>query len=377
MIHRVLTMSDYNNHNDKVLMPILHKTLCVSLFSLLTLLSACSSEQTTVENREAEINSEQTATTQEINQNLSSKRQFNPTLGDTWIGNGISYGAYRDGESPDESLTAASDILEDMQILLPRWQLIRLYGADQQAENILKVIVDNELPIRVMQGIWLDAHKSPEQNEAQVTKAIELANKYPDIVVAVNVGNEILVDWAYHRIEDVDYVIDKIRQVRNSITQPVTVSDDYNFWNKPHAEKVANELDFICLHAYAFWNNKPLDIAMQWTVEIYDGIQSLYPNHTIAYCETGWPTSRIYNDGSYEGGLVGVAGEQEQLRFFQEYNAWATENKVISFYFSSFDENWKGGFDGDNPMAKAEKHWGLFKADRSSKLALQAGDKTD
>jgi exo-beta-1,3-glucanase (GH17 family) len=189
--------------------------------------------------------------------------------------------------------------------------------------------------------------------------------------VAVNVGNEIFVDWAVHRMEDMDAVINKIRQVRENISQPVTVSDDYNFWNKPHAQKIAAEIDFICLHAYAFWNNKPLDIAMQWTIDTYNDIQELHPEHKIAYCETGWPTSRIYNDGSYEGGLIGVAGEEEQKVFYDAYNAWANENNIISFYFSSFDENWKGGMDGDNPMAKAEKHWGLFKSDRSPKLALQ------
>lgn len=299
------------------------------------------------------------------------KREFNPTLDGKWIGNGISYGAYRDGEAPDDSITSQDHIKEDMQIMAPRWNLIRLYGADDQAENILKTIAKYDLPIKVMQGIWLDSHKPAEVNTDQVERAIKLANKFEDIVVAVNVGNEIFVDWSYHRIDDIDGVIEKIRQVRREIKQPVTVADDYNFWNKPHAQKVAAELDFICLHAYAFWNNKTIDIAMEWTDEIYQGIQKLHPSHNIAYCETGWPTSRVWNDGSYEGGLVGHASEENQKRFFDQYNTWVEQNKVISFYFSSFDEKWKGGFDGENPMDKAEKHWGLYFSDRSPKLALK------
>ncbi len=302
---------------------------------------------------------------------LADRRPFIPMIDDHWIGNGISYGAYRDGEIVDVDLTSAEHILEDMVILKPRWQLIRLYGADQQAENILQVIHDNNLPIKVMQGIWLDANDSAADNQEQVDKGIALANTYSDIIVAVNVGNEIFVDWSYHRIDDIDGVIKQIRQVRASIKQPVTVSDDYNFWNKEHAKKVAAELDFICLHAYAFWNNKPLDVAMQWTVDTYNDIQNLYPEMTIAYCETGWPTSRIYDDGSYEGGLIGVAGESEQKRFFEQYDQWVNDNNIISFYFSSFDEQWKGGFDGKNAMAKAEKHWGLYKSDRTPKQALQ------
>ncbi len=299
------------------------------------------------------------------------KRPFEPVMDGNWIGNGISYGAYRDGEAPGKSLTSKENILEDLTILAERWNLIRLYGADQQALNILEVIEENDLPIRVMQGIWLDAHKSAEENADQVRLAIEYANRFPDIIIAVNVGNEILVDWSYHRLDDIDSVIEKIRQVRASIKQPVTVADDYNFWNKPQAQQVANELDFICLHAYAFWNNKTLDIAMEWTESIYNDIQSRHPDHNIAYCETGWPTSRVYDDGSYEGGLIGKAGEAEQEVFFNQYDPWADRNKVISFYFTSFDEEWKGGFDGDNPMDKAEKHWGLYYGDRTPKQVLQ------
>ena len=299
------------------------------------------------------------------------KRPFEPTLDGEWIGNGISYGAFRDGEGPGVALTSKEHILEDLMILADRWNLIRLYGADQQSLNILEVIEENDLPIRVMQGIWLDAHKTEQENDEQVRLAIEYANRFTDIIVAVNVGNEILVDWSYHRLDDIDGVIEQIRQVRGSIAQPVTVADDYNFWNKPHAQQVADELDFICLHAYAFWNDKTLDIAMEWTASIYNDIQSRHPDHEIAYCETGWPTSRVYDDGSYEGGLTGKAGEAEQEVFFNQYDPWVEENKVTSFYFTSFDEKWKGGFDGDNPMDKAEKHWGLYFSDRTPKQVLQ------
>ena len=307
----------------------------------------------------------------EVDSSAQAKRDFNPVLDSQWIGNGISYGAYRDGEGPDQGLTSKADILEDMQILARRWSLIRLYGADDQSQNILEVIAEHNLPIRVMQGIWLDGHKTEAENTEQVRRGIELANRFPEIVVAVNVGNEIFVDWSWHRLDDMDKVIAQIREVRASIRQPVTVSDDYNFWNKPQAKKIADEVDFICLHAYAFWNNKTLDVAMDWTDSIYRDIQGRHPDHRIAYCETGWPTSRVYGDGSYEGGLIGKAGEDEQEVFFEQYDPWVERNQVISFYFSSFDEKWKGGFDGANPMDKAEKHWGLYNSDRSPKRALR------
>ena len=298
------------------------------------------------------------------------RRAFEPTLDGRWIGNGISYGAYRDGEGPGD-LTSKANILEDLQIVARRWNLIRLYGSGQQSRNILEVIRDHDLPIRVMQGAWVDAHQSAAENREQIDGVIALANDFPEIVVAVNVGNEIFVDWSYHRIDDMDQVIAWIREVRAQVRQPVTVNDDYNFWNKPHARRIAAEVDFIGLHAYAFWNDKTLDVAMEWTEEIYRDIQQRYPDHVVAYCETGWPTSRVYGDGSYEGGLVGRAGEAEQKIFFEQYDAWVERNRVISLYFEAFDEQWKGGFDGENPLDKAEKHWGLYDSQRRPKLVLQ------
>jgi exo-beta-1,3-glucanase (GH17 family) len=302
------------------------------------------------------------------------KRAFNPKIEGTWVGNGISYGAYRDGESPDKgSLTSRADILEDLELISSQWGLIRLYGADRQSENILEVIKDNNLPIRVMQGAWLGSNQTDEVNSEEIENLIRLANRFPNIIVAANVGNEIFVDWSAHRIEDMKGVIKYIRRVRSQILQPVTVVDDYNFWNKPQAREIAEEIDFIGLNAYAFWNNKRLDKAMAWTKSTYQDIQALYPGYLVASTETGWPTSRIYNDGSYEGTLIGKAGEVEQCRFFEQYNQWVDDNGIISFYFEAFDENWKGGFDGENAQDKAEKHWGVYKADRSPKKVISDG----
>ncbi len=300
------------------------------------------------------------------------KRAFNPTLDGQWIGNGISYGAYRDDEGPDnDRLTSKANILEDLQMVSTRWNLIRLYGSGPQSRNIIEVIRDNQLPIRVMQGAWVSEHQTQAEDNEQLEGAIALANDFPQIVIAVNVGNEIFVNWSWHRIKDMDKVIGYIRDVRARIRQAVTVNDDYNFWNKPAAKKIAAEVDFIGLHAYAFWNNKTIDEAMSWTDSIYRGIQEMHPDHLIAFCETGWPTSRIYGDGSYEGGLIGKAGEDEQKDFFDQYDAWVEKNRVISLYFEAFDEQWKGGFDGDNPMDKAEKHWGLYDSKRRPKKAMR------
>ena len=296
---------------------------------------------------------------------------FNPMHSNQWIGNGISYSPYRDGESPvTNSLTSKEDILEDLNLIAKNWNLIRLYGSDELSERVLQVIKEHNLPIKVMQGAWISGLQTTLENDKQVVDAVRLANQYKDIVVAVNVGNEILVDWSAHKLTDLDTVIDYIRFVKKSIQQPVTVNDDYNFWNKPQAVKIADEVDFIGLHFYAFWNNKTIDESLAWSKTTFADIQQRFPKKQLVIGETGWPTSRIYDDGSYEGGLMGKANVENLERFFKGYNEWINNEQIASFYFEAFDEKWKGGFDGLNAMDKAEKHWGVYYSNRQPKIEL-------
>ncbi|MBN2866031.1 MAG: hypothetical protein JXK16_08495 [Thiotrichales bacterium] len=296
---------------------------------------------------------------------------LNPEIDGAWIGNGISYAPYRDGESPVMgSVTSKENILEDLKLIAKNWQLIRLYGTGQASERILQVITEHKLPIKVMQGAWISGLQTQQQNDAEVAEVIRLANAYPEVVVAVNVGNEILVDWSAHKMRDINQVIAYVRQTRQAIKQPVTVNDDYNFWNKPSAQQLAKEVDFIGLHAYAFWNNITLDKSLSWTQGIYEDIQQRFPTMQLVMGESGWPTSRIYNDGSYEGSLIGEASVPNLKTFFDQYNDWINQEKIVSFYFEAFDEKWKGGFDGANPDDKAEKHWGVYYSNRQPKIEL-------
>ena len=54
-----------------------------------------------------------------------------------------------------------------------------------------------------MLGAWLSAEPGNEATNAkQIAQCIELAKTYKDIVVAVSVGNEILVDWSNHKLPE-------------------------------------------------------------------------------------------------------------------------------------------------------------------------------
>jgi exo-beta-1,3-glucanase (GH17 family) len=84
--------------------------------------------------------------------------------------------------------------------------------------------------------------------------------------------------------------------------------------------------------------------------------------------ETGWATRR-HEEGDQGKLMKGRVGEDEQKAFHDAFTAWARKQRVVAFFFEAFDENWKGGPRPDD----VEKHWGLFRADRTPKRAMAGG----
>lgn len=296
---------------------------------------------------------------------MLSRRAFSPMWGGAPVLEGISYGPYREGQRPGGPDPSRAEIEEDLRLLAKDWHVLRVYGSGGPTETILQVVRDEDLPLQVMVGAWIAADDDA-QNEAEVSTAIRLANAYPEQVVAVSVGNESQVFWSGHR-SDRDALIGHLKRVRAAVPQPVTTADDYNFWNKPESHAVADTVDFLLLHAYAMWNGKSLDEAVPWTAATVAAIQAEHPELPIVIGETGWATE-LNPEGSEGEHIKAPAGEAEQARFYREFNAWAVDNNVPHFYFSAFDEPWKGS---DDPR-EVEKHWGLYRVDRTPKPALEA-----
>jgi len=212
---------------------------------------------------------------------------------------------------------------------------------------------------------WLDEPITDEElaantlrNVAELQRGIELANRFDDIVVAVNVGNEALVEWNDHMVP-LEKVIAYVRQVKAAIDQPVTVADNYEWWIQDGAP-LAAEVDFLGIHTYPAWEEKTIDEALPYTIENMEGVHTALPGKPVAILEAGWASVAI------EFGER--ASEAKQVRYFRELKAWAADTNTTVFFFEAFDEPWKGN---PNKPLGAEKHWGLFNVDRTPKLVLR------
>ncbi len=310
-------------------------------------------------------------------QNPFITREFDPYLNGKWIGKAISYGCYRKGQAPGIKGPSESEILEDLKIILNHWNLIRVYGSDKDSERILKVIRKNNLPIKVMLGVWLEDEKEnpkrKNENIKEVLNAIKLANEYSEFISAINVGNETQVFWSAHKM-DIDDLIHYIRTVRNNTSVPVTTADDFNFWNKLISKSVAVEVDFIVVHIYPLWNGQSLEKSIEWMSNIFfNEIKKFHTDKTLVLGEIGWATkydSAKTGDGQQGSLIKGEVSYTAQEKFLLELSRWIDENQVATFLFEAFDEPWKGGDENSSPN-EIEKHWGVFYENRTPKESFQ------
>ena len=305
--------------------------------------------------------------------------------GDLLVGKvmAMAYSGFREGQHPDRGNGANNpsreEILEDLQILVEHdFTLIRMYDVGENTVDTLEVIDEHDLPIKVLLGIWLRAEVSnhegcpwldepiPDEtlaankieNQREVDRGIELADRFDDIVVAINVGNEALVEWNDHMVP-LEQVIAYVRQVKAEVAQPVTVADNYEWWIADGAP-LAAEVDFIGVHTYPAWENKTIDEALAYTVENIEDVHAALPDKPIVILEAGWATTALE--------FPEQASEENQARYYNEILDWATASNTTVFFFEAFDEPWKGN--PDNPDG-AEKHWGVFYVDRTPKQVMQ------
>jgi exo-beta-1,3-glucanase (GH17 family) len=291
----------------------------------------------------------------------------------------ICYSGYRDGQSPDGGdFPSYEQVKQDLLILENDWDSLRLYGSDAHSETVLQVIHNEKLSFDVMLGAYITAESNNPQcpwggvydeaqlqsnrqdNVQQIERLAELANNYSDIVSSVSIGNEASVSWTDHLVPT-ESLLEYAKQTKSRVSQPVTFCENYVPWLE-HLKPLAEHLDVISIHTYPVWEFKSIDEGLAYTIANYQAVVDAHPDKQIIITEAGWATNS--NGRGIESHNV---NEQFQQQYFHELMEWARQNSVLVYFFEAFDENWKGSNDPLEP----EKHWGLYKADRTPKLVMQ------
>ena len=294
-------------------------------------------------------------------------------------GRAICYSGFRAGQQPGVRYPSYEQVLEDLLLLQPHWQYLRMYDCDPHAEMVLEVIRKEKLVFKIMLGIYtvaeMNNHACPwgggvyteEQlklqrifNDKRIQKAISLANQYPQIICSISAGNETCVDWTANYIP-VNRVIEFVERLKEGTKQPVTFCENYVPWlNK--LKPLGEVVDFISIHTYPVWEYKNIHEAIHYTKDNYYAVAHTYPDKPTVITEAGWATN-----SNGRGIVAENVNEDLQKIYYNDLMEWTDQEQILTFVFEAFDEPWKGSSEPLEP----EKHWGLFKEDRTPKKVME------
>ena len=332
----------------------------------------------------------------------------------------ISYGAYR--ENTREVQPTVEQIKEDMKILSAMGvKILRDYNVQlQHATTLLKAIrqlneEDPSFEMYVMLGAWIDCQfawtdKEPnhelesEANAAEIQRAVDLANAYPDIVKIIAVGNEAMVRWATSYFVRPNVVLKWVNHLQDlkksgdlAADLWITSSDDFSSWGGGDTsyhtydlESLIKAVDYVSMHTYPmhnshynpyFWvvpadeesltDKEKIHAAMlrakQFVIDQYNGVlnymHSLGVDKPLHIGETGWATVCV---ADYGANGSKAADEYKSGLYYQHMREWTNENNISCFYFEAFDECWKDR----NSEQGSENHFGLITLQGEAKYGL-------
>ncbi len=208
--------------------------------------------------------------------------------------------------------------------------------------------------MKVLLGAWVSPN--PKNTRLEIEQLIATANRYPDVVQAVVVGNEALLrkDISGARLAQL------ISEVKSRVKQPVTYADVWEFWLK--YPQIAPVVDFITIHLLPYWEDQPTGIdndeALKHVAAVREEYARRFAPKDILIGETGWPS----HGRQRETAVPSLVNEAKFIRGFvdlAERNGWKYN------LIEAFDQPWKRVNEG-----AVGGYWGLFDADRHDKHIL-------
>lgn len=249
---------------------------------------------------------------------------------------GFCFSLYEEGQEPGDPISA-EQIHRRLKILAPHTEWIRSFSCTEGNELI--PVIAKEYGIKTLVGAWLGSDE--EKNREEINNLVELAEK--GFVHIAAVGNEVL----YRGDLEEDELINYIKEVKNRLPNiPVGYVDAYyEFVQRPAITELC---DVLLCNCYPYWEGTQFEDALQHMRQMYYQVTGVANGKKVIITETGWPS---------QGESLGAANPSPNnaMKYFINTNLWTQDEDIDVFYFSSFDESWKVGDEGD-----VGAYWGIW-----------------
>ena len=162
----------------------------------------------------------------------------------------VSYAPFRGGQSPLDLSTKIepAQIEQDLVQLSKVTDCVRTYSVDFGLDQVPEIA--QRLGLKVLLGLWVSSHT--DRTQYQISAGVALANRFPDVVRAVIVGNEALLRGEVSPA----MLAETIRGVKSRVKMPVTYADVWEFWLR--YRELASVVDFVTIHILPYWEDDPV-----------------------------------------------------------------------------------------------------------------------
>lgn len=249
---------------------------------------------------------------------------------------GLCFSPYEEGQKPGDIITE-SQIRRRLEIIAPYTKWIRSFSCTEGNDSIPKLA--KEYGLKTLVGAWLGDNKTV--NDKEMKALIELSKAgFVDIAA---VGNEVMYRGDLSEAELLEY----IQQFKTAVPDVEVgyVDAYYEFTDRP---KIVDACDVILANCYPYWEACHMDYSLLYMKQMYQEALRAGKGKKVIITETGWPS---------QGSDLGVShpSYDNALKYFINAQLWSEQDQIEMFYFSSFDESWKVGTEGD-----VGAFWGLW-----------------
>jgi exo-beta-1,3-glucanase (GH17 family) len=256
----------------------------------------------------------------------------------------VSYAPFRGSQTPFDPATQipATQIEQDLRLLAPLTDCVRIYSADQGLEHVAPIAA--RLGLKVLQGFWISNNR--EKTRAQLEIAVALANRYPETIRAIVVGNEVLLRGDMSATD----LAATIREVKARVKVPVTYADVWEFWLRNR--EIASAVDFVTIHILPYWEDFPISArnAAAHVDSIRRRVTAAFPGKDVIIGEVGWPSAGRMRESA-------LPSPANQALVIQDVLALGKRENFRVNVIEAFDQPWKRALEGT-----VGGHWGLLDA---------------
>ncbi|MCC6889001.1 MAG: hypothetical protein IT536_10755, partial [Hyphomicrobiales bacterium] len=256
----------------------------------------------------------------------------------------VSYAPFRGDQNPlgAGTVIAPWQIDADLAQLKPLTNCIRTYSIDHGLDRIPEVA--RKHGFKVLHGLWLSS--LPDLNRRQIETTIDLANRYPDVIAAVIVGNEVLLRGEMSAAD----LTRVIREVKAKVPMRVTYADVWEFWLR-HRD-VATAVDFVTVHILPYWEDHPIPVeqAARHVSLIRRQVVDAFPGKEVFLGEFGWPSAGRMREGA-------LPSPANAARVLHEVVALGKREDFRVNLIEAYDQPWKRKLEGT-----VGGYWGLYDA---------------